>query len=270
LTWQSWRASAGSRSWARPPDFLKIKIDKIPCFSVSFLFQEFPDLDDLTMVSNTPGYKWYKTIAAKILFVGLLLGFALVGLIVFYLFADKEMAKTLSLVFAAHTIGGRAAGIGLCIIQGINGFLTVVYNFYLEVLIVCFTYSFFVMTVNNYLKIRSFKYIMLRLERKARKYKSKVENYGWIGLFVFVMIPLPITGPVMGSIIGYLIRMRLWKNFTAVFLGTLAAIIVWVLFFDFLEAHLKIIRYVIVAILVIVGLSYFKTIKDWLTKEKIL
>jgi uncharacterized membrane protein YdjX (TVP38/TMEM64 family) len=108
----------------------------------------------------------------------------------------------------------------------------------------------------------------LRLERRARKHKEKIEKYGWIGLFLFVMTPLPVTGPVIGSIIGSLVKMKLLKNFSAVLLGTLGAIIAWTLFFDFLEEHLHVIRYVFIAMIVVVSLSYVSTIKNWLAEKR--
>lgn len=184
----------------------------------------------------------------------------LVVVIGYYAIVDTEMSTTLGLVFIAHTFGGRAAGIGLCILNGLNFFVTIFYNFYLEVFIVFFTYSLFVLSITNHIKLRGVKLFALRLERKARTHKGKIANYGWIGLFLFVMAPLPVTGPVIGAIIGYLLKFKIWRNFSATFLGTLAAIILWTFFFDFLDQHLNLVRYVFLGIVAVVVLSYLRTI----------
>ncbi len=214
----------------------------------------------------------YKSPEWRIFLAGVFLSLLLVGLIGYYLITDPLLSRTLGLVFIAHTFGGRAAGIGLCIIDELNPLVSILYNFYIEVLIVCCSYSLFVLSTSNYIGWRGLRLFALRLERKARKHKDKIANYGWIGLFVFVMLPLPATGPVMGSIIGYLMKLNLWRNFSAVFLGTLSAIIIWFIFFDFLEQHLHIIRFVFIGIVAIVILSYISTIsvtiKNWLTKKK--
>ncbi len=181
--------------------------------------------------------------------------------------SDFDMAKSLALAFVAHTFGGRAAGIGLCIISGMNLPLTIVYNFYLEILIVCFTYSIFVLSLNNYIKFHWVESLTARLMEKADKHKEQIRKYGWLGIFLFVMVPLPVTGPVVGSTIGYLLKMNLWHNFTAVFLGTLAAIIGWTFGFDFLEQHVHIIQYILIGILLLVLGSYMKTIKKWLVEK---
>ncbi len=207
-----------------------------------------------------------NTTEVRIFWAGIFMTLLLLAVIGYFLKVDYKMAETLAMAFVAHTFGGRAAGIGLCIMHEFSFFYTVFYNFYLEVLIVCFTYSVFVLSINNYVKLRSVKFYALRLERKARVHKDLIRKYGWIGLFLFVMTPLPVTGPVIGSIIGYLLHFRTLKNFSAVLLGTMAAILLWSGFFDYLEQHLHIVQYILLAIVAFVLFSYFKSIKNWLAK----
>ncbi len=190
----------------------------------------------------------------------------LVGVIGYYGIVDFAMARTLVLAFVAHALGGRAAGVGMCLMNDFGQVWTILYNFYLEVLIVFLVYALFVLSVNNYVKLRTVKFMALKLERKARRHQETIKRFGWIGLFLFVMAPLPVTGPVMGSIIGYLLKFRYRVNFTAVLLGTLTAIIFWTAFFDFLDTHLHVIQYIFAGIIVVAALSYVKTIRDWIIK----
>ena len=178
--------------------------------------------------------KLFNTAEGRIFLTGLMLSLLLLITIGYFTYIDIGTAKTLTLAFFAHTFGGRAAGIGLCIMQGFGPIITIAYNFYLEVLIVCFAYSIFVLTTNNYIRVMWVANLIERLAQKAEEQKDKVQSFGWIGLFIFVMLPLPVTGPVMGSVIGYMIRINLFKNFSATGSGTLAAIIIWFFCFDFL------------------------------------
>ena len=203
----------------------------------------------------------------SILRASIAMSILLIGVVIYYLVSDPGMSRTLVLVFVAHTFGGRAAGVGLCLMDELNPFFTIFYNLFLEVFIVCWTYSLFVLSINNYVKFRVVRLYALRLERKARKYKQKIANYGWPGIFIFVMLPLPATGPVIGSIVGYLLRLKVWYNLSAAFLGTFVAIIVWFIFFDFLEQNLHIIRYVFFGIIIVAALSYLFTIKEWFTRH---
>ncbi|MFO7912308.1 MAG: small multi-drug export protein [Desulfotignum sp.] len=203
----------------------------------------------------------FKTVEGKLLLTGILLALALVASMVYYFVTDFETAKTLVLVFIAHSIGGRAAGIGLCILQDFGTFSTIFYNFYLEILIVCFTYSIFVLSATQYVRVEWVTRIMENIAAKAFKNKQKIARFGWLGIFFFVMAPLPVTGPVVGSIIGYMLRLSLVKNFSATFLGTLTAIIVWFQFFDFLEERFHMIQYIFALIVILVLVVNFKKIK---------
>jgi len=205
----------------------------------------------------------YKTSTWRILWVGIVMSVLLVCAIEYYRVIDFQKAQTLGLAFVAHALGGRAAGVGLCLMNGLGQTWTIMYNFYVEILIVFLVYSLFVLSVNNYVKLRSVKFMALKLERKARRHKDIIKRYGWIGLFFFVMIPLPVTGPVMGAIVGYLLKFRSWRIFSAVLLGTLTAIIIWTVFFDFLDRHLHIIQYVFIGIIIVAALSYIKIIRNW-------
>ena len=212
--------------------------------------------------------KLFNTTEGRIFLTGLMLSLLLLITIGYFTYIDIGTAKTLTLAFFAHTCGGRAAGIGLCIMQGFGPVITIAYNFYLEVLIVCFAYSIFVLTTNNYIRVMWVANLIERLAQKAVEQKDKVQSFGWIGLFIFVMLPLPVTGPVMGSVIGYMLGINLFKNFSAIGSGTLAAIIVWFFCFDFLEQRFHVIQYVFAAIVILALLSHRKAIIKFFKGKK--
>lgn len=209
-----------------------------------------------------------NSIEFKILLTGAFLSVLLMAYIGYYAITDFRTAETLLLVFGAHTFGGRAAGIGLCIYNGMGALPAIAYNFYIEVLIVCFTYAGFVLSTKSYLRVGWIMTLMTRLNEKALAHKDKIKPYGWIGIFFFVMAPLPVTGPVVGSIIGYMLRLSLVRNLSATFLGTLTAIIVWFYCFDFLEHRFHIIQYVFVVIAVAIVIPHLKKIKEFIVTKK--
>jgi uncharacterized membrane protein len=177
------------------------------------------------------------------------------------------LGETLLGAFVAHAFGGRAAGVGLCIALGINLPITVLYNLFLEILIVFFTFSLFLISVNHYLNIKFLNKALKNAEKNAHKYKHLISKYGVLGVFVFVLIPLPVTGPVIGSIIAHFLKFSLKKNFLTVFSGTLLAIFLWALFFDYLSSHITKIQWVF-AIVFLVFLTYFSQyIKAWFSKD---
>jgi len=95
-------------------------------------------------------HRLFNITEGKVLYIGLVLSLLLLIVIGYFAIVDIEIAEILGLVFFVHTIGGRAAGIGLCIMNGFGPAATIWYNFYIEVLILCFTYSIFALTTNKY------------------------------------------------------------------------------------------------------------------------
>jgi uncharacterized membrane protein len=61
------------------------------------------------------------------------------------------------------------------------------------------------------------------LDNLRERGKPKVEKYGFWGLFLFVAIPLPITGAYTGTILAWLLGMDWRKAFPAVGLGVIVA-----------------------------------------------
>lgn len=192
---------------------------------------------------------------------GMGMALLLTGVIGYYLATDTGLAKTLILTLFANLFGGRSVGIGLCIIQDLNAFATIFYNFYLEVMVVFFTYAIFALTTASYLRVEWVIRAMERIAQTALKQKNRIERFGWLGIFLFVMIPLPVTGPVVGSIIGGMIRMGWVKNFSATFLGTLTAIVLWTQFFEFLDERLQMVQTFFVIIVILVLIPYIKKIR---------
>ena len=80
------------------------------------------------------------------------------------------------------------------------------------------------------------------LERRAEKNTAKIENLMFVGLMLFVAIPLPGTGAWTASMIAGLMRLPLKKAIPPITLGVLiAAGIVTVLYYCFRDLFLMIV-----------------------------
>ena len=223
--------------------------------------------DEVSNHEDEPRIALYQSGEGRVFLSGLLFSLIFLLLTVYYLAVDIRTGQTLLLAFVAHILGGRAAGIGLCIAFGFSSWVTIAYNMFLEVLIVCFCYSLFVLSFKNYLNCKWLTIASQNAEKQALKHKKVVSRYGWLGIFSFVMIPLPITGPAAGSIIAYFLKFSIKRNFAAVFSGTLTSIVIWTYFFDYIDSHIASFKYVVVVVLLIILIYYFKTLKRWFTQE---
>lgn len=74
-----------------------------------------------------------------------------------------------------------------------------------------------------------YKRSALWVAKRAKKgSKENLEKYGYVGLALFVMIPLPGTGVYAGTIAAYIFKMDIKKAFLANAIGiTISSLIVW-------------------------------------------
>ncbi len=216
-------------------------------------------------------------IEVKILLIGLAL-MALTGIYFLYLlFTDFGLYKVLSSTAAIHIMGGRALGIVTCLSADISLFYTILYNFHLEVIIVLIAYGIVVLVMRNIIQPKLFKSAVRQAELTAQSQKTMIKKYGSIGLFLFVMFPFFMTGPVIGAIIGYLLNYRPINNFLIVFSGTLASIIIYALLgnniINFINQyiHIDVLKKwggIIIAVLIVIFFIYhLKTVKAFLYYE---
>ena len=75
-------------------------------------------------------------------------------------------------------------------------------------------------------KTRTFRPLVEKLERRAMGKSDRIKEYEFVGLLLFVGIPLPGTGAWTGALIASLLQIDLKKSAIAILLGVgLAAII---------------------------------------------
>lgn len=67
------------------------------------------------------------------------------------------------------------------------------------------------------------------LDKKARKHKDSIEKYGYLGLILFVGVPLPGTGAWTGCLVASVLNMDKKKSFISIMLGIIMASIIMML-----------------------------------------
>lgn len=75
-------------------------------------------------------------------------------------------------------------------------------------------------------KFKIFNKIANWLDEKVEKNKGQIEKYGYLGVVLFVGIPLPGTGAWTGSLIASVLELDRKKTFLAVMVGILMASII--------------------------------------------
>jgi len=140
------------------------------------------------------------------------------------------------LVFAAMTglnlLIGRAAGMSFGYANGLEHAVVICSNVLVETIQVLVLYPLFVLSWRNLVDVRRLHRFLLQMRRSAEASEAQVARYGMAGLFMFVFLPFWMTGPVVGSIIGFLIGLKTRQNLATVLAATYVAIGIWALLFD--------------------------------------
>ncbi|MEA3497625.1 MAG: small multi-drug export protein [Campylobacterota bacterium] len=166
----------------------------------------------------------------KIFLAGVLLLIVyILNIINLYLFSVKD-ANNLVGMTVANFLFGRAAGISYGYTAEFNDLAIVLMNMAVEFIMVMIIYPLFVLSWNSSVDIKFLKDMSENIETQRVKYKEFFQKYGKYGLFIFVWFPFWMTGPVVGSIIGYLIGIRHYTTMLIVLMGTSLAIVVWTYF----------------------------------------
>ena len=75
-------------------------------------------------------------------------------------------------------------------------------------------------------KTKFFRPIVEKLEKKSMGKSEKIQKYEFVGLLLFVGIPLPGTGAWTGSLIASLLEIKIKKAFPAICLGLVMATVI--------------------------------------------
>ena len=181
-----------------------------------------------------------KQSEGRILATGLLLLVALLLLLAFYAVVNPKDFNILLSMTASNILFGRMSGLSIGIAFQMNTFWLIIFNLFIETIMVLIFYPLFVMSweslhVVSYAPLKDF---LQRSQESAQKYQPLIKKYGIVGLVLFVLFPLTMTGPVVGSFVGYLMGLRHSTTILVVIFSTLIAIILWTYLIKNFEATL--------------------------------
>ena len=166
----------------------------------------------------------------QLLLLGLLLlGCFLILLVLCTLFFPQYLQQLLSIT-ATNVIFGRMAGLSIGIATQMDTNLLVGLNFFIESIMVLILYPLFVLSWKklDLISYPPLKQYLAKSKKNAHTYEPLIKRYGVIGLILFVLTPFAMTGPVVGSFVGFLIGFRHEVTLLVVLFSTFIAIIIWV------------------------------------------
>lgn len=135
----------------------------------------------------------------------------------------------ISVLLSLSPFGEAKVGIPYGMMSGINIYLVLFSCFFANVLVFPIMMFFLERVNRSLLKWKFYKKSAVFVARRAKDGSGdKIKKYGFWGLMLFVMIPLPGTGVYAGSIATYLFKVEKTKAFSANVIGIFfSSLIVW-------------------------------------------
>lgn len=142
-------------------------------------------------------------------------------------------AGTMLGILPAHVTGGRASGIAIALASGkFTPLEAIILASLIEGMVLCLFFSVFCLTMKKMVHAPWLQNAMRDVHESAQNQRHLIARWGFLALMLFVWFPFMMTGPVVGSVIGYLLGMRYWVTLGTVMAGTVAAIICWTYLMD--------------------------------------
>lgn len=174
----------------------------------------------------------------RVLLAGVALAFGYtVWLVVKVLLAPEESQFLIGMT-ATTLVFGRAAGLAFGYNMGLSHKTVIPIAMIVETFHVLAFYPLFVFGWYHLLVFKPLKNVFEHIHEAAERHKHKIQRYGILGLLVFVWFPFWMTGPVVGSVVGFLLGLPIWLNLTTVLIGTYVAILGWALFLRKVHEHM--------------------------------
>jgi uncharacterized membrane protein len=172
-----------------------------------------------------------------------------------------DAAGMLSMI-GTHLTAGRALGLAIGLGQEMPRFQVILLAMLIECTVVCLFFPLFALSLKRLISTRLnfLTDTMNQIHSSARRQRRRFLRWGIPGLLLFVWFPFFMTGPVVGSVLGFMLGMRAWVVVSTVLCGTLMAIISWTFLIDpLLELTARVGEFVpllVVLILLVLALAY--------------
>jgi uncharacterized membrane protein len=111
-------------------------------------------------------------------------------------------------------------------VLGIDMFRAIGYCIVGNIIPIPFILLFITPIFNWMKKTKLFRPTVEKLEKKSMSKSDKIKKYEFLGLMLFVGVPLPGTGAWTGALIASLLGIKLKKAFWAIFFGLLIATVI--------------------------------------------
>lgn len=177
-----------------------------------------------------------------LLVTGLVLAGLLLAEIAILWIWDPQLGRSAAAGMGAEILTGREGGIPVALAGGVPTLLVWQISVTQDIAGFALVYPWFLMFYHE--RHGSGGFVMRRLEaieRAARRHKKFARKWGPFGIFLFMLTPFLINGPMVGGVLGRLVGIRTRFLILPVVLSTAISAAGYVFFFDWTVGLLEIV-----------------------------
>lgn len=164
-----------------------------------------------------------------IFFIGFFLFFIVLVCYLLSIFFYPEYLNTLLHMGYTNPTVGRIASLSLGIANQMDAWIVIVFSLLLEMIQVFLLYPLFVKSWHKVesLHSKTLQSYFIKAKERITQYQPLLQRYGLFGLMLFVLTPLAMTGPVVGSFAGFVIGFSHKKTLITIFVATTVSMALW-------------------------------------------
>lgn len=167
----------------------------------------------------------------------LLLGLGLLGGLVaeltLFTLAFPGQGVALWRAIAVEMVAGREAAIPIALGGGAPRWMVAQASATQDLGIVCLAYPLFLRLMHHFGDRRNWLVDRLRrIQADADRHRGLLHRWGGFGVFLFMLVPFLVNGPLVGAVAGRLAGMRTTDLMLPVVAATCIAAVAWTYFYD--------------------------------------
>lgn len=169
----------------------------------------------------------------RILAAGLVLLVALVVEVVLLTLWDPGLARAAVAGIAAEVFTGREGGVPVALQGGVPPPLAWQLSVTQDLAAAALTFPLVAVLLRRYHGSRRWPMrTVRRIERAAMRHHDAIRRWGPVGIFVFMVVPFLVNGPLIAATAGHLAHMPHRRLWSAIVAASMVAAAAWVWFFD--------------------------------------
>lgn len=210
---------------------------------------------------NTAGFTF---LIGTFLFFGMAIGW--IGVVLL----DRGVAAAMLATLATEMFPGKEVAIPLGLNLGLPPLIVFGIVFIQDLITTTWVYPlFYLFRKNQAGKQNFFGYFFQKMERSAQRHQKFIERWGAWGIFLFMLIPFAVNGPLIGAILGKLAGIRTRYILPAVVGSTAVTTGYWTILWAYFQPQAETFvdkyggHWIALGIVLIFALVILKTVLDF-------